>query len=138
MLKGRFSPVAFSASVFLVLKCDLAIRCRGLLKPYSMSKKHTISGFRQPYIDEEVSQSEETKSEGPSIEEQLVDLICQRYSPVETLQESSDQKTTLELIDEMESFSEVYKTKIVLAMKDKGFKPYYTGESFVWLLKENS
>ncbi len=99
-----------------------------------MNKKPFIKGFRTAYIDEEVD--EKTAEKTVSVEESLVALIFDRYAPAETYPESTEQKTTLDLIDEMESCSEVSKSKVKLAMEDKGFKLQYTGSEFVWLMKE--
>jgi hypothetical protein len=99
-----------------------------------MKKKPIIKGFRHTYIDEEVD--EKTIDDQPSIEESLVALIFDRYAPADTYPESTDQKTTLDLIDEMESTTDIAKSKVKMAMEDKGFKLYYTGNEFVWLLKE--
>lgn len=99
-----------------------------------MSKKHTIAGFGKHYIDEEVD--EKKVDQIISTEESLVALIFDRYAPAETYPESTETKSTLELIDEMESSADVSKSKIKLAMENKGFKLHYTGNEFVWLLKE--
>lgn len=99
-----------------------------------MSKKPTIKGFRTAYIDEEVD--EKTAEQTVSVEESLVALIFDRYAPAKTYPESTETKSTLDLIDEMESTCDVSKSKIKLAMEDKGFKLHYTGNEFVWLLKE--
>lgn len=99
-----------------------------------MSKKNTIVGFGKHYIDEEVDEKKVEEKE--SVEESLVALIFDRYAPAETYPESTDQKSTLDLIDEMESTSEVYKSKVKMAMEAKGFKLHYTGSEFIWLLKE--
>lgn len=99
-----------------------------------MSKKHTIAGFGKHYIDEEVDEKKVEEKE--SVEESLVNLIFERYAPAESFPESTDQKSTLDLIDEMESTCEVYKSKVKMAMEAKGFKLHYTGSEFIWLLKE--
>lgn len=105
-----------------------------------MAKTHSIGGFgahfqseRDPKEDELDRELEDDK---PGIEEELVAMIAERYAPVETLAESTEQKSTLDLIDEIESFTDVSKSKLVLALKAWGFNPYYTGNQFVWLLKE--
>jgi len=99
-----------------------------------MNKKPVIRGFRTAYIDDEVD--EKTVDNKPSIEESLVALIFDRYAPAETFPESTDHKTTLDLIDEMESTTDVSKSKVKMAMEDFGFKLHYTGNEYVWLLKE--
>jgi len=96
--------------------------------------KIKIKGIRTAYIDEEVDEKKVEEKE--SVEESLVDLIFDRYAPAESYPESTDQKTTLDLIDEMESTCEVYKSKVKMAMEAKGFKLHYTGSEFIWLLKE--
>ena len=105
-----------------------------------MSKKHSIGGFGAHFQNErdpkEDELDKELQDDNPGIEEELVAMIAERYEPVETLAESTDQKTTLDLIDEIESFTDVSKPKLVMALKNWGFKPYYTGNQFVWLLKE--
>lgn len=101
-----------------------------------MKKKPIIKGFGKPYIDDEVNPIEETK--GPSTEESLVALIFDRYAPAESFPESTDQKTTIDLIDEMESTTDVSKSLVKLAMEEFGFKLHYTGNEFVWLLHERS
>lgn len=97
-------------------------------------KKKVVKGFGGSYIDEEVDEQKMPK--GPSIEDELVTLIYERYSPAENLPESDEQKTTLDLINEMESSADVTKNLVVEAMKDYGFKMCYTGDEYVWLLKE--
>jgi hypothetical protein len=114
----------------------LAIRYRGLNKPFAMGKKFNITGFRTAYIDEEVD--EKTVDQQISIEESLVALIFDRYAPAENYPESTDQKSTLDLVDEMESSSDISKNKIKMAMEAFGFKLHYTGSEFVWLLKERT
>jgi len=99
-----------------------------------MGKKINIKGFRTAYIDEEVD--EKTVEEKQSVEESLVALIFEHYAPAETMPESTDQKSTLDLIDEMESTCEVYKSKVKMAMEAKGYKLHYTGAEYVWLLRE--
>lgn len=102
-------------------------------------KKHIVRGFGagRPEDDpKENALDRELEDEEPAIEEELVALIFDRYEPVETLPESTDQKTTLDLIEEMEAFTSVSKFMLVKSMKACGFKPYYTGDQFVWLLKE--
>lgn len=105
-----------------------------------MSKtNHTVRGFGASRPEEDPKEKEldkELETKEPAIEEELVALIFDRYEPVETLPESTDQKTTLDLIEEMEAFTSVSKYMLVKSMKACGFKPYYTGEQFVWLLKE--
>lgn len=99
-----------------------------------MNKKVNIKGFRHSYIDDEVD--EKNMPDKPSMEEELVALVFDRYLPVDSMPESTDQKTTLDLIDEMESTSEVSKNKVVMALKEYGFKLHYTGGEYVWLLRE--
>ena len=99
-----------------------------------MNKKNTVKGFRHTYIDDEVD--DKNKPDKPSIEEELVTLIFERYEPVETMPESTDQKSTIDLVDEMESSAEVSKNKVVMALKEYGFKLHYTGGEYLWLLKE--
>lgn len=99
-------------------------------------KKPIVKGFRTAYIDEEVD--EKTIESKPTVEESLVALIFDHYEPVATMPESTDQKTTTELIEEMEPISEVSKSLVKLAMEEFGFKLHYTGSEFVWLLKERS
>lgn len=105
-----------------------------------MNKKPIIKGFRTAYIDEEVgstgSPNEAQEVEREAVEISLVALIFDRYAPAETYPESTETKSTLDLIDEMESTCDVSKSKIKLAMEAKGFKLHYTGNEFVWLLKE--
>jgi len=105
-----------------------------------MSKKHTIGGFGKHYINEEVDEKNKSMAEPVedeiSIEESLVALIFDRYAPAETYPESTDQKSTLDIIDEMESSSDVSKNKVKMAMEQFGFKLHYTGSEFVWLLKD--
>lgn len=98
-----------------------------------MSKKST-SGHRHAYIDDEVD--ENNKNATPCIEEQLVASLAERYTPAETIAESTEQKTTLELCDEMEATADVHKSLVHQAMVDRGFKLHYTGVDYVWLLKE--
>jgi hypothetical protein len=108
-----------------------------------MSKKVNITGFRHAYIDDEVDGiASQARNDGddeektPSMEEELVALIFDRYAPVDSLPESTEQKTTMDLVDEMESSSEVSKNKVVMALKECGFKLHYTGGEYVWMLKE--
>lgn len=105
-----------------------------------MSKKHSIGGFGAHFQNErdpkEVELDKELDDDKPGIEEELVALIFERYEPVEVLAESTEQKTTVDLIDEMEAFTDVSKSKLTTSLKQFGFKPYYTGDQFVWLLKE--
>lgn len=105
-----------------------------------MSKKHSIGGFGAHFQNErdpkEVELDKSLDDEKPGIEEELVAMISERYAPAESLSESTDQKTTLDLIDEIESFTDVSKAKLVMALKAWGYKSYYTGDKFVWLLKE--
>ena len=104
-----------------------------------MSKKNTISGFGAYRSNEDPKEEEldgQLDDGKPSIEEELVAMIAERYAPAETLPDSTDQKSTLDLIDEIESFTDVSKSKLVKALKAWGFKPHYTGDQFVWLLKE--
>lgn len=110
----------------------MATRYRGLYKPFAMGKKINIKGFRTAYIDEEVDEKT------VDVEESLVALIFDRYAPAESFPESTDQKSTLDLIDEMESTCVVYKSKVKMAMEAKGFKLHYTGSEFIWLLKERN
>jgi hypothetical protein len=125
---------------FLILKCDLAIRYRGSLKPFAM-KTAQVKGFRSYPIDEPKNTSANTDVQEPaeakiSVEESLVALISERYAPAATYPEATDPKTTLDLIDEMESTCNVSRAKVKLAMEASGFKLHYTGNEFVWLLKE--
>ena len=102
-----------------------------------MNKKVNIKGFGHAYIDDEVNGPDlQGEDKGPSMEEELVALIFDRYEPVETMPESTDQKSTMDLVDEMESTSEVSKNKVVMALKEYCFKLHYTGGEYVWLLKE--
>lgn len=71
-----------------------------------------------------------------TIEEELVTLISQQFSPAETIGEATDLKSTTDLIDEMEEISGVTPYMVTKAMKDAGFKLHYTGEGYVWMLKE--
>ena len=101
-----------------------------------MNKNHTIGGFGKHYIDEEVD--EKKVDQEISMEESLVALIFDRYAPADDFPGSTEQKSTLDLIDEMESSSDVSKNKVVMALKEFGFKLHYTGSEYVWLLKERS
>ena len=97
-------------------------------------KKIHIKGFRQPYIDETVDKPEAPVAE--PVEAQLVKLLAEMYHPAATIAESTEQKTTSELIDEMESSSDVSKNKVKMAMDASGFKLYYNGSEYVWLLNQ--
>lgn len=97
-------------------------------------KKNTVKGFGGHYIDDD--DDEPKKPKGISVEESLVAMIHDRYEPVESLPESTDQKTTLELVDEMEGTADVNKNAVKRAMEEFGFKLHYTGSEYVWLLKE--
>lgn len=99
-------------------------------------KKHLHSPFNKPYIDDEVDEKNHPPT--ASVEESLVALIFDHYAPVETMPESTDQKTTTDLIEEMEPISEVSKSLVKLAMEEFGFKLHYTGSEFVWLLKQRT
>ena len=52
----------------------------------------------------------EEKKETLTLEEQLVRVILVRYQPTDDLNEACDQKSSTELIDEMESVIEPAKT----------------------------
>lgn len=95
--------------------------------------KPVIKGFRTAYIDESMAEPVEAQI---STEESLVALIFDRYAPADNFPESTDQKSTLDLIDEMESSCEISKYNIKKAMEEFGFKLHYTGNEFVWLMKE--
>lgn len=105
-----------------------------------MKKNHSIGGFGAHFQNErdpkEVELDGKLEDDKPGIEEELVAMISERYAPVESLTDSTDQKTTLDLIDEIESFTDVSKAKLVMALKACGYKSYYTGDQFVWLLRE--
>lgn len=104
-----------------------------------MTKSKTnIKGFRQPYIDEEVNPLAHEREAVEGVETQLVALLAEMYSPADTMAESTEQKTTSELIDEMESSSDVSKNKVKKAMDAAGFKLHYNGSEYVWLLKERA
>jgi hypothetical protein len=100
-----------------------------------MKAKTIIKGFGATYIDESVAEPAKPEI---TTEESLVALIFDRYAPADNFPESTDQKSTLDLIDEMESSCEVSKYNIKKAMEQFGFKLHYTGSEFVWLLKERS
>ncbi len=100
-----------------------------------MKKPIKVTGFgsRQPV--QLPPEKDDTTEATPSIEEQLVQVILQHYVPANSVNEADAQKTSTELMDEMESVVEPEKNVLYIAMKDAGFKLHYTGESFVWLLK---
>jgi len=100
-----------------------------------MKQKQIVKGFRTTYIDDEVAEPAKPEI---TTEESLVALIFDRYAPADNFPESSDQKSTLDLIDEMESSCEVSKYNIKKAMEEFGFKLHYTGSEFVWLMKERT
>jgi len=97
-------------------------------------KKNTVKGFGAHYIDENMD--EEKMPKEISVEESLVAMIYDRYEPVNSLPESTDQKTTIELVDEMESTADVSRNAVKKAMEGMGFKLHYTGSEYVWILRE--
>lgn len=109
-----------------------------------MNKKTTprVIGFGANLQEKDQTEStpeiKDEASETFSFEEQLVAIILKQYDPAASVAEATEQKSSTELIDEMESVIEPEKNKLYVAMTDVGFKLYYTGESFVWLLKEKS
>lgn len=96
-------------------------------------KKNTVKGFGGHYGDDD---DEQKKPKGISVEESLVAMIFDRYEPVDNLPESTDQKTTLELVDEMEATADVSRNAVKKAMEEFGFKLHYTGSEYVWMLRE--
>lgn len=110
------------------------------LTPNHMTaKKKTIQvrGFGQKFKEED-DVPELTPEPEFSFEEQLVAIILNRYKPAEEVADATEQKSSTDLIDEMESVIEPEKNKLYLAMKDAGFQLHYNGEAFVWLLKERT
>ncbi|MGQ7868691.1 hypothetical protein [Sunxiuqinia sp. sy24] len=109
-----------------------------------MSKKTTprVIGFGANFqANDQTESTPQTPDESPetfSFEEQLVGIVLKQYDPAGTVAEATEQKSSTELIDEMESVIEPEKNKLYVAMTDAGFQLHYTGESFVWLLKEKS
>ena len=65
----------------------------------------------------------------------LISVLMQTYLPAESVENSDEMKTTLELLDEFESMVDVSKDTVFAAMQSAGFKTWYTGYGFVWLLK---
>ena len=97
-------------------------------------KKNTVKGFGAHYIDENLDEGKMPKEIG--VEESLVAMIFDRYEPVETLPESTELKTTIDLVDEMEATADVSRNAVKKAMEEFGFKLHYTGGEYVWMLKE--
>ena len=56
-------------------------------------KKNTVKGFGAHYIDENLDEEKMPKEIG--VEESLVAMIFDSYEPVDSLPESTDQKTTI-------------------------------------------
>ncbi len=103
------------------------------------AKKKTIQvrGFGQKFKEED-DVPELTPEPEFSFEKQLVAIILNRYEPAEEVADATEQKSSTDLIDEMEAVIEPEKNKLYLAMKDAGFTLHYNGESFVWLLREKT
>lgn len=67
--------------------------------------------------------------------QELISALMQTYLPADSVSSADEMKTTLELLDEFESMVDVSKDSVFTAMQAAGFKTWYTGSGFVWLLK---
>lgn len=65
----------------------------------------------------------------------IIETFTRFYTPAASLADADDIKTTLDLIDEMESIATIYPIEVSTALTQAGFKLHYTGTQYVWLLK---
>ena len=65
----------------------------------------------------------------------MIEALSAYYKPAETPVEADETKSTQYLINEMSDMEEIYPYEVNRLMETRGFKIYYTGTNFVWLLK---
>jgi hypothetical protein len=80
-------------------------------------------------------QNDDVRKPSP-LSEELVIAFTQHFYPADDLADSDETKSTLEMIDEMESIGEILPWEVNFLMKEFNFKLHYTGSGYVWLLKK--
>lgn len=86
-----------------------------------------------------MSKNDEEGSESPKISpiaEKLVASLTAYYYPADDFHEADETKSTRDLIEEMESVEEITASEVNFLMESYGFKLYYTGSGYEWMLKK--
>jgi len=82
-----------------------------------------------------VQKKEKKEGKVPSIADVLTQTLCRSYEPVNSPEEETELKTTLEIMEEMGSIADVKKKEIVAALLKAGFKTIYNDAGFYWIMK---
>ena len=77
---------------------------------------------------------EEEKKDVSTITDSLISSFLENFEPAEKITENPEFKSTLDIIEEMNSIAEVEKWEINEVLKNSGFKIKYIEGSFYWIL----
>lgn len=82
-----------------------------------------------------MSENEE-KQPKPAFSEKIFDALMAFYAPAEDAAAADEMKSTQDIIEEMDQVqSDISTDEINSLMETQGFKLYYNGSGYVWLLK---
>ena len=70
----------------------------------------------------------------PTLTDDLITAFTQMYQPAEISTPGVELKSTIEIIEEMETIAEVNQVLVATALKEAGFKFTYTGAGPFWVL----
>lgn len=79
--------------------------------------------------------TEEQKPDIPPIADKLIEAFATFYQPADPTDETMEAKSTLDIIEEMASVSDVEKYEIAIGLEKKGFKIIYTAVGAFWAVK---
>ncbi len=85
--------------------------------------------------EETTGTPEEEKEKTPTFTETLLDAFFEKYIPTQKQTRHTDTKTTIEIMEEMASISDVEKWEINTALQQAGFKTTYIDGAFYWMLQ---
>lgn len=85
--------------------------------------------------EEKQNTNKEPKQETPTVTDHLLEAFMAFYEPAEPGDQDADQKTTNDIIDEMETIEEVQKGIVASYLANHGFKIVYTAAGPFWYMK---
>jgi len=96
-----------------------------------------VSGFGTPKEPEAEKPEKEQKKEDSKLL-QVMDTFTDTYSPVESLEESTDLLSSQEIVDLFSSVIQINKDMLFEQLKTRGFVIKTVDGRFLWLLKEKT